>query len=195
MPGNFGGLAGSGQSCVDPEPGPTPTPSDPPQCSITEFARGVPFAGSPGSHTYIQIIDPVYGGAAGTDDILEGGPTNPHSPFKGGPWGQLTGIISGTTDATQPLPLRGDNPTTNTVLGTETGGAAVCYEALQLLNAVLQYNYLPSADKANYAPLPNGKTTFNSNSFTYTLLSQIGLAGVFGQPAWAPGWGFIVPGL
>ncbi len=171
---------------------PVETAAPQPTCSITEFARGVPFGGSPASHTYLQIVDPELG-ASGTNDILEGGTTNPHSPFRRkAAWGNLTGIISGTNGATNPSPLRGDNTATNTVLGSDIGGASVCAQAAQLLTDVQSYN---RGAQPGYSPLPNGTSTFNSNSFTYTLLSQVGLAGIFGQAAWSPGWGFLVPGL
>ncbi len=53
-----------------------------------------------------------------------------------------------------------------------------------------------SGPLVNYAPLPNGTTTFNSNSFTYTLLNQIGLSGAaIPGLGWSPGWGRLVPGL
>jgi hypothetical protein len=168
-------------------PQPTQPTQPQPQCSITEFARGVPFAGSPASHTYLEIIDPYLR----MDDILEGGPSNPHSPFSNMSWGNLLGIITGTLGATQPAPLKGDNPSTNTELGAESG-SSVCSEVVQLFQSVELYD---AGSKVSYAPLPNGRTTFNSNSFTYTLLSQIGLAGIFNQPFWAPGWKYTVPGL
>jgi len=88
--------------------------------------------------------------------------------------------------------LKGDNPTTNTELGTETGLGEVCVDVVMLLTDVEDYN---DGVHASYAPLPNGRTTFNSNSFTFTLLNSVGLAGVFNTPFWAPGWGYTVPGL
>jgi hypothetical protein len=189
------GVLDLGGSCGDPLGGPPETTAPPPQvtCSITAYARGVPFGGSPASHTYIQIIDP----ATGVDDILEGGPTN--RPKFGNPlsksWGGLQGVISGTVDPTQRNPLPGDNPSTNQVVGSDVGASSVCDAAMSLLNDVEAYDngYL-----SPYAPLPNGVTTFNSNSFTYTRLNQVGLAGPngpFQEPGWSPGWGQLVPGL
>jgi hypothetical protein len=49
-----------------------------------------------------------------------------------------------------------------------------------------------------YSALPNpSKGTYNSNSFTFSLLYDSGLGGMFTPTGWAPGWGwnFIVPGL
>jgi hypothetical protein len=165
-----------------------------PSCSIKLFTRGVPVNGSPANHTYIEITD----SATGTDETLEGGPTTPHNPIKNrkGSWGNLTGDISGTPGTlggTAGHRLGGTNPANNTLIGSDSGGADVCAEAEGIDQDVRQYNKGPGVA---YAPVPNGTTTFNSNSFTYTLLNQVGLASIF-QPfiGWSPGWGFIVPGL
>jgi hypothetical protein len=63
---------------------------------------------------------------------------------------------------------------------------------MQLQADVQGYN---SGSLVNYAPLPNGTTTFNSNSFTFTLLNQAGLSAALAQATgWSPGWGQLVPG-
>jgi RHS repeat-associated protein len=183
--------------CNAPPPPPPPPVGGPPvlpSCSITLFTRGVPVGGSPANHTYIEITD----SATNTDEVLEGGPTNPHNPFKqrGASWGNLLGDISGDPGSLgDPIGnrLRGTDPARNQKIGSETGGIGVCAEALAIDADVRNYDKGPLS---SYAPVPNGSTTFNSNSFTFTLLSQIGLAAVF-QPyiGWSPGWGFLVPGL
>ena len=154
------------------------------------FTRGVPFAGSPANHTYIQIIDP----ALAIDLVLQGGPSNRHNPIThpNAPWGVLVGymdpVIPGQTVGT----LRGTNPATNEKLLTDTGADA-CSDVLQLRDDVKQYDSGPSV---KYASLSNGTTTFNSNSFTFTLLNQIHLSTLASLViGWSPGWGQLVPGL
>jgi len=91
--------------------------------------------------------------------------------------------------------LSGDNPTnwfTNANLGTDYLPFATCAKVAELQILV---NYFNNGPLPTYSPTPNGTTTFNSNSFTYTLLTEVGLAGIFNQPGWAPGWGYSVPGL
>jgi hypothetical protein len=160
-----------------------------PQCSISEYERPV---GGAFEHTYLDISDPLLG----ISDILEGGPTR-HPKFPnpfGGNWGNLNGLISGTFAANAPnnKPLSGDNPATNDNVATLTGGAAVCFDVLELIANVTAYDNGPQAP---YLPWPRGSYR-NSNSFTYTLLDSIGEA----NPNWvpsgnAPGWGLVVPGL
>jgi len=167
-------------------------PAPPPLCSIDVFTRGVPFEGSPANHTYVEISDP----ALGIDDVLEGGPTNPHNPVsrKRATWGNLIGYTDPIINGTITGGLKGTNPVTNRQLLSETGGADVCDNVSALLGSVMAYN---AGTLVNYAPLPNGSTTFNSNSFTYTLLNQIGLSGAATTAlgTWTPGWGQLVPGL
>jgi hypothetical protein len=84
------------------------------------------------------------------------------------------------------------NPATNHELGSITG-AGTCGEVGILEAAVANYNMGP---QVLYALFPNGVTTFNSNSTTFTLLNDIGAAATFGAViGWSPGWGATVPGL
>lgn len=97
-------------------------------------------------------------------------------------------VIPGQTVGT----LRGTNPATNEKLLTDTGADA-CSDVLQLRDDVKQYDSGPSV---KYASLSNGTTTFNSNSFTFTLLNQIHLSTLASLViGWSPGWGQLVPGL
>ena len=85
--GDTGETVDDGSGCVPP---PNVTPPDPPQCSISEYERGV---GGAFSHTYLNVIDPMLN----INDILEGGPTSKPkipNPFAGN-WGYLYGRISG----------------------------------------------------------------------------------------------------
>ena len=169
---------------------PPPTPRVP-SCSIYAFTRGVPFAGSPANHTYLDISEVSGSGATIPNDVLEGGPTNSHNPIThpGASWGNLVGDIEPVAGGQF---LGGTNPATNTELGWETG-PGTCSNVDALLNAINNYDTGPGVA---YSPLPNGTTTFNSNSFTYTLLNDIGLGGAFQSViGWSPGWGQLVPGL
>ena len=189
--GDLGFLPNSDQ-CVGSGPLPEPEPEQPPSCSITLFTRGVPFEGSPGNHTYIEV---TFLGA-GIDSVLEGGPTNPHNPItnRNASWGNLIGYIDPVLpNRTVTGGLNGTNPATNRQIGSERGGWDVCDDVLRLLFQVKRYNAGPLVA---YAPRPNGSTTFNSNGFTFTLLSYAGLSRIF-TPfiGWSPGWGQLVPGL
>jgi len=126
--------------------------------------------------------------------VLEGGASNPHNPIRHkGSWGELVGDIEPVVKGVVPGPhLKGTNPSTNTELLSETGGASVCGDILQMLSNENYYNEHQSA----YSPLPNGTSTFNSNSLTYSLLFVAGLNAVASaQVGWRPGWGQLVPNL
>jgi hypothetical protein len=101
----------------------------------------------------------------------------------------LTGFVSPTGQS----PLKGTNPAspTNYEIGSPYTGAAACGDMSGLEIAAELYNDGP---KAPYTFL--GLIGYNSNSFTYTLLNQLGLLNAFGPPpGWNPGWGKLVPGL
>jgi RHS repeat-associated protein len=180
------------------DPPPPPPPPPPPTCSITVFTRGVPFAASPAQHTYIEVMDSQGQGVDPNGDVLEGGPSSPHAPWKRVPYGNLVALQEAVpppgTTITKGTFLGGTNPYTNSPLGSESGsGGGTCTDVMTLLTAVSDYK---SGSGVAYAPVPDGSSTFNSNSFTYTLLNDIGLSAVF-QPfiGWSPGWGQLVPGL
>lgn len=174
---------------------PGPPPQQQPTCTISLFERGVPFGAAPWGHTYLVIDDP----AEGIDDVLEGGPTK-HGHFwniHGGGYGNLVGriepVLAPGVTAPNGYYLGGTNPYANTELGFETGGANICDDVTLLLGWVNVYN---GGDGVACAPVPNGKTTFNSNSFTYTLLYDAGLQFLFDPVVgWDPGWGQLVPGM
>jgi RHS repeat-associated protein len=185
----------------DPEPGCSYTvPEQPvaqpqPQCSISLYERSA--GGSPGNHTYLDVSETL-GGATVLNDVLEGNPTNKsHPPFrnpisKGWPplYGYIEPVFPGAT-------FNGStNPATNSLVETDTG-ANICADISVLLNAINAYD---SGTLARYMPIP-GNGFYNSNSFTYTLLGDVGLenpggSNVFPEPpGWNPGWGKPVPGL
>jgi len=67
--------------------------------------------------------------------------------------------------------LPGTNPSTNVFLGSDAGSFA-CAVIPELMSLVQAYDFGP---KVTYHPLG----WFNSNSFTYTLLNDIGLSTFF----------------
>jgi len=159
-----------------------------PQCSISLYERSA--GGSPGNHTYLDVSGMVNGQYV--NDVLEGNPVNKsHPPFrnpfsKG--WPPLKGYIEPVAGGV----FNGStNPATNTLVETDTG-ADICGDISILLSAINSYN---SGTLVPYMPIPR-KGFYNSNSFTYTLLDDVGLQNVFlSPPGWNPGWGKLVPGL
>jgi hypothetical protein len=127
-----------------------------------------------------------------TNDVLEAGPTK-HPLLPTGNWGTLQAreepVVFG-----QLIGLGTTNPAKDRNLLTDIGGWWVCDEVNALLDNVNSYM---GGQQAPYAPLPNGKTTYNSNSFSYTLMDNAGLSFYTPQLAlgWTPGWGQLVPGL
>jgi hypothetical protein len=77
-----------------------------------------------------------------------------------------------------------------------SGDGVVCSDVVTLLGDVLTYDNNPGA-QSPYRPIPkSGSGYANSNSFTFTLLSDVGLTASYWQPSgWTPGWGIYVPGL
>jgi RHS repeat-associated protein len=190
-------FGGNDEPC-EPDPGPQL-----PDCTIGLFQRGVPFPGSPAVHTYLVLTETEPDGEIDIDDVLEGGPQNPHSPIFNPRmlWGNLIGYIEAVPQ--NPIGivkgkfgkkgtfLGSTNPYTNERIGFEVG-PDTCSELSSLLDVVNNYD---ATAGVLYAPIPNGGTTYNSNSFTYSLLYDIGLAGILSPTAWAPSWGQLVPGL
>ncbi len=155
-------------------------------CTIELFERPTPSGGPAkgwGRHTYIYINDGdySYGGAALPGIMLEGGPVN----------GKLTGFISAPGQGLAAGKWNASNPflASNQEVGGEFSGPQACGDIISLLNAVNNYD---SGPKVPYAFLG----TTNSNAFTYTLLSDIGLSTFFGHPSgFTPGWGQTITGL
>jgi len=158
----------------------------PPTCSISLYGRPVPNGSSPADHTYIDAtVD--YSDGDDVTIIIEGGPTPQGSPF-----GLLVGYISTTGVGS----LQGTDPNspTNHQIGKAYTGANACSDITQLENDV---NKFKSGPKVFYNALPSLTLGgYNSNSFTSTLLYDVGLLNYYGTlTRWAPGWGFKVPGL
>jgi RHS repeat-associated protein len=176
--GDTGDTLNSGDGCVTP----VGTPPNPPQCSISVYERPTPGRWSPGDHTYLYAQD----GSVG--EYFEGGPTNPIKNLFGN-YGTLWGFdsLNPATNLNGRSPLSGDNTSTNTWLGSWSGAEA-CVDIGLISFWISVYDNGP---QPKYHPLWG----YNSNSFTYTLLYQLGLAGDFQPIGWAPDWGKLVPGL
>ena len=181
-------------ACMGPLPYHPGEPPAPPQntCSISVYTRPAGFSLDPGQHTYlvVSVTDPS--GDKLIDDVLEGDPKQGHSFWKHPltAWGNMWGFMEPVADGQ----FQGaTNPKTDTRLGGERGGANVCNDIAGLLLDVASYD---NGGGGRYSPLPNGRTTFNSNSFAFALLFDAGISLAF-QPVIrdSPGWGFLVPGL
>ena len=143
-------------------------------CTLQLFRRPAKFKGDPGEHTYLDLCN-------GSDcQIVEGGRDNDKSDPKVGtlqgfinpPGGNVLG--AGTRHAS--------DPTHDSQIG---GTQSIPCDDISLIDGIVgKYN---AGSRVPYAFLPNGKTTYNSNSFTSTLLSDIGLQGTFNLPQYALG--------
>jgi RHS repeat-associated protein len=167
------------------------------QCTVSLYDRPAGIDGNPGLHTYTYVDDPFLTnlGYFSEREVIEGGPEN----------GLLTGRVSPGTVASPASPLGGPGTTSdpsasnNGRLGSYNGFGS-CRDVETILRNEGRYNaggkvpyyYLPSG------PPPAGTGTYNSNSFTFTLLSDVLLQGLLGRNVggvYFPGWGFLVPGL
>jgi len=178
----------------DPEPTPPdpPSPSNPPspsqpqpaatQCQISLWERGVPVSWSPFGHTYLEVSD------SELLDTVEGGPDFPILTR----FGYMLGTIA---PAGQGLPGTNPGGPGNAEMAPPYYGANACGLVNEILGDLSHYN--------SYGPWVwydyTATWSYNSNSFTYTLLSQTGLLAFFGHyPGGSlllPGWGKLVPGL
>jgi hypothetical protein len=183
------------QQCYDAyygDPAPPPPPQQEPTCSITLDERAVARTGGLFVHTYLVVTEFSASGAITEEEVLEGGAQHPHNPLThpSAPWGNL---VSTPENVLTGGPYLGStNPSSDTQLGNETGGTDVCDLISKLLTSIADYTATPGVP---YALWPTGSSR-NSNSFTFTLLTDIGLISDFqNAPSWAPGWGMLVPGL
>jgi RHS repeat-associated protein len=190
------GLVTPNDSC-SPEPPPDPPGSQNPTCSLSLGARPVPVASSPFNHSYLVVTDSDWV-TDPTGLLLEGGPLgNPILSFNSlfgydtQPPGQ--GLGAGTSSASDPsLP---SNVSAGTV-GVPCGAVSF------LLSKVQNYD-IPGVF-ATYSAIPSVPGTYNSNSFTNTLLSDLNnspyysyltAAFNFGALGNLPGINRLVPGL
>jgi len=103
---------------------------------------------------------------------------------------------SGTSHASNPA------LSSNKEIGKPVTGPGACADITAMLDAIANYN---AGKLVPYSFNPNGVTTWNSNSFTYTLLNDVGLLStfpgfqntgwIFNVPIPYPGYGMTVPGL
>lgn len=169
-------------------------------CSISLYGRPTPWSSSPFDHTYIYATTTYSDGSAPLHTIIEGGPIPPDSPV-----GALRGYVG--NDSQEPGQFEGLLPDTNPAFPGNNQivpsytGPTTCEDILRMTNTVLQYNGQAAlGNGAPYvgAPMPYSGI-YNSNSLTYTLLFNVGLAYYFSDfltnptPGWGPG--FVVPGL
>ena len=182
-------------SCGEPDPpvsGPGPTEPPPPQCSIGLYERPV-FQNIGGVNTIVGEHTYIYG----DEDFQDGSGTVLNFLCEGGPVGSTTGgtlqggcasgmntsVTKGTSGPSLPL---------NDQVGKTYIGDDACDLLTKLIVSVNLYQ-----DNGNFATY-NYKASggYNSNSYAFTLLNDIGLSTWFGTPGGiVPGWGKLVPGL
>ncbi|MEP6756572.1 MAG: hypothetical protein ABJA67_13785, partial [Chthonomonadales bacterium] len=183
----------SSGSCSGGAAGPEPPPTaSTPTCSISLYERPVPNEKSFASHAYFSVTSSEWS----TGLLIEGGPTG--NPVSSSLFGYDThapgqGLGAGTASASNPaLP-------SNKQIGTTYSGPSACDAINYLTETVNGYDSGKLATY-NFLAIP---CTYNSNSFVYTLLSDLnsiafgGVLSAFGQqaPGSLPGWGKKVPGL
>lgn len=120
----------------------------------------------------------------------------------------VAGKLSGSCvfGINQPVvaPPGGTNLPGNVEIGGSYTGANACSDLTQLSASVSPY--AGSGNLAPYNPVVGLRSFsgYNSNSFAFTLLNDIGLAGYypngkpyswFGTLPYTPGWGRVAPGL
>ena len=166
--------------------------SQQPMCSISLWERPAGGKHRPWKHTYIVIDDPQLqqSGYAGNELILQAGPSNNFPAF-----GTLTPqiVLPGTGFGSNKGNASNPSAAGNTEIGTPYTGAYACVDIIEMLDAI--DNYESTGGVPYFASPPPFVGLYNSNSFTSTLLSDVGLS--FGNPGFAPGWGplYSVPGL
>ena len=159
--------------------------------------RPVPSSNSSAYHSYLVVTDSDWTSDP-TGLLIEGGPLG--NFVLSSLWGYDTqapgsGLGAGTPIASDPT------LTSNHQAGTTYSGGVACGAVQFLLTQVHNYDtgYL-----AAYSAVPILPGTYNSNSFTSTLLRDLGASpyyssvlGSFGSAVfgWVPGWGLMVPGL
>ncbi len=161
-----------------------------PDCTLQLFRRPAKFKGNLGQHTYLELCE----GAA--CEIVEGGRDNKKASSTNGdligfinpPGGNVLG--AGTSHASR--------PGSDTQIGSTE---SIPCSDIDIINSIVgAYN---SGSPVPYTLIPLSESSYNSNSFTFTLLGDFGLQGDFSLPAynsagfglWYPGWGNVVPGL
>jgi hypothetical protein len=174
------------ESCGDPGGG---GDNPPDLCTISLYERPVfqEIGGIEtivGNHTYIYGTDTFQDGSGIVLNFLcEGGPKN--GTLQGGcTSAQNAPVVNGTSGPSLPL---------NSKVGMTYASADACDSLTQLTVSVGLYK-----DNGVFAPYNYhaGSGGYNSNSYAFTLLSDIGLGLWFGTPPGiAPGWGIRVPGL
>ena len=187
-------------SCGDPGPAPTPNPPPQPQCSISLYERPVyqavtlPGGGTlnvqVGNHTYLYASDDFNDGSGNVTSFLcEGGPAGSvvNGTLQGGCASGLNAVVSkGTSGPTLPE---------NVQVGSSYTGSDACDDLVKLLATVGAYQNTGVFAPYTYYPGKSG-VGFNSNSYAYTLVNDLGLTSYFGTPGGlVPGWGLVVPRL
>ena len=159
-------------------------------CTLRLFPRPAKFKGNPGQHTYLTLrrsfLRNCGGGARQQQkrrDIM---------------------VISLASSMPQELlACLGQGRTMVQIPDTIPNLAALSRYRAATLEILIPTLVTTTVSQPGYAFLPNGTSTFNSNSFTYTLLEDLRAQNDFGSlPTnilggipFYPGWGYTLPGL
>ncbi|HTS46968.1 MAG TPA: RHS repeat-associated core domain-containing protein [Bryobacteraceae bacterium] len=182
-----------------PPPVETPAPSTPqPQCSVSLYERPVIVNGiTVAEHTYVDLTITQSNGTS-FNWLCEGGPSNPNGS------GTLQGGCVFAANGTATKGTSGPGLPGNVQVGQTYTGANACDDVSEILGAVTAYTQ--NGVFAPYRPIIGSRSPYgyNSNSYAFTLLYDVGLAWYFpnknpyswfGSPPNTPGWGRLVPGL
>jgi hypothetical protein len=171
-------------------PGTTPPPPRDPtsrdvqpiQCDILLWHQSALFKNDPAQHTYIQLFshDPNTGNQS--DVYLEGFPSS------------VLGAVTGTATLDKSVSVGSSLYSTPASLSQDFyKEPGLCQKEIQLAGRFNSYK--------NGTVTYNGLDGPNSNSFTWTLLHDVGLDSAISFLSFAyltlsaPGWGVFVPGL
>jgi RHS repeat-associated protein len=167
-------------------------------CSVSLYERPVIVNGvTVAEHTYIDLTVQI-SGVATVNFLCEGGPSNPNGS------GTLQGGCVSAVNSIATKGPSGPGLPGNVQVGNTYTGADACDDVSEILGAVNLYQQ--NGVFAPYRPIigPMSPYGYNSNSYSFTLLDDVGLAGYypsglpsswFGWPPNTPGWGKVVPGL
>jgi hypothetical protein len=141
-------------------------------------------------HTYLYLQGPAGLLPASGAETVESGPDFSTIPFFSG---YLVGFVSNPPGGPGAVPGTLPGGPGNRQVGKAFAGAAACVEIAEITSAVSNCDY--GGSLAIYNPTPALGPCYNSNSFAFTLLNDVGLSTYFGSTGFTPGWGYTVPGL
>ena len=168
--------------------GPPPPPIQPPPACEVEVGY-VPWVGNfrgsgliPGKHTFFYVED-----SSGWNVVDAGPSTYPKLTWVRSGWIKLPVLTGFGNLITNVSPLGLYNESTNP-------GSNMYWEHPEpcVLVRTLEVDAESLSNVVLYSLPQRGRFWYNSNSFTSTVIMQVGLS-VPAPPVWAPGWGNYIP--